>query len=172
MADAFFERPILNSPYRYPGRHWELDGDGQPTNRILDIRRRSELVTPVPKPKKRKKSANQMSMAFDAGDDLSSQEQEYNPTPIINEIRTYVETWRNLQNPEQWLVTPETARLLRHWRSTTSGRAAVLLPDRGGRDGDLADRGRPENGAALRQNSGTTSRTPTRRRTPSSSASR
>ena len=55
-------------------------------------------------------------MAFDAGDDLSSQEQEYNPTPIINEVRTYVETWRNLPNPEQWLVTPETARLLKHWR--------------------------------------------------------
>ena len=117
MADAFFERPILNSPYLYPGRHWELDADGQPTNRILETRRRSELITPVPKPKKRRKSTNQTSMVFDAGDDLSSNEQEYNPTPIINELRTYVETWRNLRNPEQWLVTPETARLLKHWRS-------------------------------------------------------
>jgi hypothetical protein len=27
---------------------------------------------------------------FDAGDDLSTHEQAYNPTPIINEIRTYV----------------------------------------------------------------------------------
>ncbi len=80
-------------------------------------RRRSELITPVPKPKKRRESTNQTAMAFDAGDDLSSKEQEYNPTPIINEIRTYVETWRNLPNSEQWLVTPETARLLKHWRS-------------------------------------------------------
>lgn len=47
---------------------------------------------------------------------FTSEEQEYNPTPIINEIRTYVETWRNLPNPNQWLVTPETARLLKHWR--------------------------------------------------------
>jgi type III restriction enzyme len=117
MSDAFFERPILNSPYRYPGRHWELDADGQPTNEILEVRRRSELTTPVPKPKKRKRSTNQSAMAFDAGDDLSSEEQEYNPTPIINEIRTYVETWRNLPNPDQWQVTPETARLLKHWRS-------------------------------------------------------
>ncbi len=101
MADAFFERPILNSPYLYPGRHWELDADGQPTNRILETRRRSELITPVPKPKKRRKSTNQTSMAFDAGDDLSSNDQEYNPTPIINELRTYVETWRNLRNSEQ-----------------------------------------------------------------------
>lgn len=32
--DSFFERPILNSPYAYPDRHWELDEDGQPTNQI------------------------------------------------------------------------------------------------------------------------------------------
>ena len=25
MQDLFFERPILNSPYEYPARHWELD---------------------------------------------------------------------------------------------------------------------------------------------------
>ena len=37
MSDSFFERPILNSPYAYPGRHWELDDDGQPTNRIVEL---------------------------------------------------------------------------------------------------------------------------------------
>lgn len=26
MSSAFFEKPILNSPYAYPGRHWELQG--------------------------------------------------------------------------------------------------------------------------------------------------
>ncbi len=25
MSNPFFERPILNSPYAYPVRHWELD---------------------------------------------------------------------------------------------------------------------------------------------------
>lgn len=25
-SNPFFERPILNSPYREPSRHWELDG--------------------------------------------------------------------------------------------------------------------------------------------------
>lgn len=118
LVDQFFERPILNSPYDPPPRHWELDADGQPTGAIIESRRRSDLITPVPKPKKRKrKSADQMEMMFDAGDDLSSVEQEYNPTPIINEVRTYVEVWRRLPNPEQWLVTPETARLLKHWRN-------------------------------------------------------
>lgn len=51
---TFFEHPILNSPYAYPGRHWELDADGQPTNKLIESRRRSDLITPVPKAKKRK----------------------------------------------------------------------------------------------------------------------
>jgi hypothetical protein len=42
MTGNFFERPILNSPYEYPGRHWELDAEGQPTNRIIETRRRSK----------------------------------------------------------------------------------------------------------------------------------
>src|SRR5262249_46073814 len=46
-------------------------------------------------------------------DGLSTAEQEYNPTPIINEIRGYVTAWRNLPYPNQWQVTPETGRLLR-----------------------------------------------------------
>jgi hypothetical protein len=41
--NAFFERPILNSPYEYPARHWELGPDKQPTQRIVDRRRRAEL---------------------------------------------------------------------------------------------------------------------------------
>ena len=39
MSDRFFDRPILNSPYKYLSRHWELDESGQPTSRILDRRR-------------------------------------------------------------------------------------------------------------------------------------
>ncbi|MCZ6522601.1 MAG: restriction endonuclease, partial [Alphaproteobacteria bacterium] len=116
MSDSFFERPILNSPYEYPAQHWELDEDGLPTNQTIDTRRRSQLITPVPKPRKRRRRKGQAEMMLDAGDDLSSAEQEYNPTYIINDIRSEVETWRNLPNPEQWQVTPETARLLQHWR--------------------------------------------------------
>jgi type III restriction enzyme len=117
MTDDFFEHPILNSPYGYPGRHWELDPDGQPTNRVLDSRRSSDLITPVPKPRKRgKQSSGQSEMVLDIGDGLSTSDQEYNTSRYINEIRTYVATWRNLPNPDQWNVTPETARLLQHWR--------------------------------------------------------
>ncbi|MEQ8434092.1 MAG: DEAD/DEAH box helicase family protein [Oceanicaulis sp.] len=116
MSQSFFDAPILNSPYAYPGRHWELDTDGQPTDVIANQRRKSSLVTPVPKPKKKAKRADQTEMVLGAGDDLSTLDQEYNPTPIINEIRQHVESWRALPNPSQWMVTPETARLLQHWR--------------------------------------------------------
>ena len=117
MDQEFFDKPIVNSPYEYPGRHWELDESGQPTDRVLNNRRRSELVTPVPKPRKQRRGGKpQTELVLDATDGLSSAGQEYNPTPIINEIRTYVDTWRNLPSPDQWQVTPETARLLQHWR--------------------------------------------------------
>ena len=92
MSVTFFERPILNSPYEYPRQHWELDKDGQPVDRIIETRRRSDLITPVPKPKKRRQNQKQASLILGGDDDLSSEEQEYNPTPIINELRTYVET--------------------------------------------------------------------------------
>jgi type III restriction enzyme len=40
---SFFDRPILNSPYAPPSRHWELDLQGQPTDRIIEARRSSDL---------------------------------------------------------------------------------------------------------------------------------
>jgi type III restriction enzyme len=116
MEPGFFAQPILNSPYAMPQRHWELDADGQPTQRITESRRRSDLITPVPKPKKQKGTKGQSKLILGGVDGLSTKDQEYNPTPIINEVRGFVEAWRNLPNPEQWLVTPETARLLQHWR--------------------------------------------------------
>ncbi|MCB9948263.1 MAG: DEAD/DEAH box helicase family protein [Rhodospirillaceae bacterium] len=116
-SPQFFQTPILNSPYDYPGRHWELDLTGQPTNAIIEQRRGSALITPVPKPKKQHGKTAQSEMLLDSGDGLSTQEQEYNPTPIINEIRRHVEDWRRQRNPNDWLVTPETARLLQHWRT-------------------------------------------------------
>jgi type III restriction enzyme len=39
MENRFFEKPILNSPYEYPVRHWELDPQGQPTQKIIEKRR-------------------------------------------------------------------------------------------------------------------------------------
>ncbi|HYI12070.1 MAG TPA: hypothetical protein VEK57_23660 [Thermoanaerobaculia bacterium] len=56
MSESFFEKPILNSPYDYPARHWELDETGQPTDRILPQRRPAEYITPIPRPKKQKRA--------------------------------------------------------------------------------------------------------------------
>jgi len=116
MDNRFFEKPILNSPYQYPARHWELDDEGQPTQRIIESRRTAKFITPIPKPRKRKKQAAQQQMIFDEGKGLSTEEQEYDPTPIINQLRTAVDNWRKFKNPKDWKVTPETARLLQHWR--------------------------------------------------------
>jgi len=116
MSDPFFDHPILNSPYEYPQRHWELDDQGQPTQRIIEQRRPAEFITPIPKPRKRGGRSAQQRMVFDEGKGLSTSEQEYDPTPVINEVRVDVEQWRNLPNPNQWGVTPETVRLLQHWR--------------------------------------------------------
>jgi type III restriction enzyme len=116
VSNPFFERPILNSPYEYPSRHWELDETGQPTQQVIDRRRRAEFITPIPKPRKRKGSAEQASLLFDEGKGLSTEEQAYDHTAIINGVRQEVDRWRQLPNPSQWQVTPETARLLQHWR--------------------------------------------------------
>jgi type III restriction enzyme len=97
-------------------RHWELDEQGQPTQKILETRRRADFITPIPKPKKRKKASEQEAFVFDEGKGLSTKEQQYDPTSIINEVRGHVDSWRSLPNPNQWQVTPETARLLQHWR--------------------------------------------------------
>jgi type III restriction enzyme len=118
MFNPFFERPILNSPYEYPRRHWQLDAAGLPTGLIEERRRRAEFITPIPKPKKRK--AKQAEMVFDEGKGLSTDKQQYDPTSIINEVRQHVDTWRALP-ASQWQVTPETARLLQHWRHHTFG---------------------------------------------------
>ena len=117
MTNAFFERPILNSPYAHPMRHWELDDTGQPTQHILESRRPADFITPIPKPRKRKGGAgDQAALIFDEGKGLSTEAQQYSHTAVINGVREEVDKWRRA-DPAHWRVTPETARLLHHWRS-------------------------------------------------------
>ena len=115
MENPFFDQPILNSPYEYPTRHWELDADGQPTQNRIDTRRRANFITPIPKPKKRTTKENQGVLPFDEGEGLSTQKQQYDATSTINEVRSLVDRWRRLPGTS-WNVTPQTARLLQHWR--------------------------------------------------------
>lgn len=110
MSDQFFQSPILNSPYEEPSSHWRLDESGQPTGIVEPTRRKSALVSPIPKAKKIKGKAVQQDLLDD------EMGQEYNPTEVINGVRSAVESWRRL--PEsQWQVSPTTQRLLRHWRT-------------------------------------------------------
>ena len=111
MNPRFFEQPVLNSPYEYPSRHWELDPDGQPTDRVVSERRQVAFVSAIPKTKR-----PQREMVFDAGArGLGDEARQYDRTAIISGVRRFVDRWREL--PEAaWRVTPETARLLKHWR--------------------------------------------------------
>lgn len=113
MSAAFFEKPILNSPYACPALHWELDETGQPTQHVQASRRRAEFITPIPQPKKHKGKAEQAEL--DLADAVSDDEQKYH-SAIINGVRAEVDKWRSLPSPNDWGVTPETARLLQHWR--------------------------------------------------------
>ena len=116
MSHPFFDQPILNSPYEYPSRHWELDADRQPTNQILEHRRKVSFITPIPRPKKRR--GVQREMVFErAAKELETATQQYDLTAFNNDVRRRVDRWRELPDPGQWRVTPETARLLTHWRS-------------------------------------------------------
>jgi type III restriction enzyme len=115
MTNQFFEHPILNSPYEYPNRHWELDTHGQPTQKIIEKRRSADFITPIPKPRK-KIAATQEQIIFDEGKGLSTKEQQYDSTYIINLVRQEVIKWRSLPNTNDWHVTPETTRLLQYWR--------------------------------------------------------
>ena len=115
MSDPFFEHPILNSPYELPSRHWKLDEDGQPSQEIAESRRTVDFITPIPKAKKRKGS-QQDELVFDEGKGLSSSDQQYQMADTINRLRTHVDEWRKIPDSNLWKVTPETARLLQHWR--------------------------------------------------------
>ena len=101
-----------------PPSIWELDADGQPTLPASSSGRRSaEFITPIPKPKLTKVPAQQARLELNNGSGLSDEDQLYDVSASVNEIRGRVDNWRRLPSPNNWGVTPETARLLQHWRS-------------------------------------------------------
>jgi type III restriction enzyme len=105
-ATSFYERPILNSPYRAPELHHPLDQNGQPLEgEPRQGRRPSRFIVPVPASRK-KATPQQASL------DLET----YTENALINEIRGYVDRWRSLRNPADWSVTAVSQRLLEHWR--------------------------------------------------------
>jgi type III restriction enzyme len=96
MPDRVIENPIINSPYREPGRHFVFDRDGI-TNEVAERRRPSACFVPA---------ARQLELATEWTLDRISENRE------INEIRARVERWRRRGHPD---VTPTTRALLEHW---------------------------------------------------------
>ena len=112
---TFHENPILNSPFEPPARHWVLDEDRQPTSTIGEGRRRVSFVTPIPATRKAGGAGQRRLSLDDTGGTPETGDPQYELIALIDGLRQELAAWRAL--PEhQWRVTPETARLLKHWR--------------------------------------------------------
>ena len=103
-GDAFFESPILNSPYEEPRRYWELDEGGRPTGNIIDGRRQAAYITPIARAK-RDAGMAAVQGELDIGIKARNDDQRYDQYALINEVRYEVSKWRSL--PEaNWGVRP------------------------------------------------------------------
>ena len=100
---SVIENPIINSPFKEPARYHELDNRGNPTGQIINQRRKSTYLTPIPRP--RKQAGSQLSL-FEG----TNEKQEENQT--INQIRYYVNLWRQKGYPN---TTRITRKLLEYW---------------------------------------------------------
>ena len=124
MTEKFFTEPILNSPYEEPRCHWELNSEGQPTQKIINGRREADFtVAAVPAPQKSKGKPKQESEQQDLGffqDDvtqsISADGRKYELAQIINSLRNEVSKWRS-SGYAGGKITPETGRLLTHWHN-------------------------------------------------------
>ena len=80
-----------------------LDAQGQPTQRIIETRRKAEFIIPIPKTKRQKnQQERQKDFLFDEGKGLTSEKQRYDPNSLINTIRAKVDQWRQIPNPNEW----------------------------------------------------------------------
>jgi type III restriction enzyme len=111
---GFTDNPIISSPFETPAHHYELDDEGQPTGKKLAGRRESIQVVPVPAARRRGLKQAELALFDQDGAKVT-------PNALINEIRKHVDQWRALP-PSQWGVTPETSRLLLHWREPSRAR--------------------------------------------------
>jgi len=87
------ENPVLNSPFREPGQHYDFAG---PLPRIAEGRRPAGYYG-VPRTEHTHGA-------------IASQ--AFYPLPVVNDIRERVRTWREKSYPN---VTPTTRDLLEHW---------------------------------------------------------
>ncbi len=118
----FFTNPVLNSPYEYPARHWELDDKRQPTGKIRGKRRKVSFATPIPSPRNSGSTNPELPFGEIGGEIGAADDQKYEHAWIIESVRNSVDRWREIPDSAQQRVTPETARLLNHWRNHSFNR--------------------------------------------------
>ncbi|MBI4557327.1 MAG: DEAD/DEAH box helicase family protein, partial [Candidatus Hydrogenedentes bacterium] len=135
MAQVVIEKPVINSPYSEPTRHFKFTDDGI-TNEIIEGKRRvSSYFVPIPRPRKR---SRQLTLETEWTEDRL-QENEF-----INQVRRRVAAWRE---GRYYGVTKTTARLLEYWTNPErenklffcqieAVETAIYLAEVAGRSGD------------------------------------
>ena len=138
--------PDPQLPLRVPARHWELDEHG-PADPARSSRRAAAPSSSRRSPSRRSARSRRRSrtLVFDEGKGLSTEEQQYDPTPIINErppagrpVAGAAESQPVAGDAGNGAPAPALAAppVQRH--------PPLLLPGRGRRDRHLADRGRAQ----------------------------
>ena len=108
MSNLFLEMPMLNSPYVYLDRYWELDERGQPTQQVVECRRLAEFVTLIPK---LGGEAQRQSLNYDDPDDLSTEAQRYE-IARNNPLRQPVDEWCRLSRMKIAIAKVSSTKLI------------------------------------------------------------
>ncbi len=85
MKQVVIENPVINSPFREPGRHCKFTDEGI-TNEVIDGRRSSSYFVPIARPRKK----GQKQLEFDT--EWTQDRIEENK--LVNQIRARVKLWR------------------------------------------------------------------------------
>ncbi len=125
MTD-FFDRPILNNPYVEPSRHWELDEDDRPTQRVVDERRASKPATALPSISIGQREAASGNLFEGHGHETETT--ALDPSPLVRRLRRELHLWRGVPDPARWRVSSVTQALLQHWRTIQADETRDIRP--------------------------------------------
>jgi type III restriction enzyme len=103
-ARGLIQNPILNSPFVEPSRHFAFTDQGI-TDTIVDGRRKSAYLIPIPQPKKRE-AQQQLTLG-----EVTNEKRE--EIALVNGLRDRVARWRQGRYPH---VERRTRHLLEHWQ--------------------------------------------------------
>ena len=106
VRQDFGINPVLNSPYAEPEAHWELDKEGLPTGEVVEGRRRSEFLIPIPsRSRRRRGGVDELALKMEEREEENSK---------VSVLRLELKKWRDTPL-EKRNLSGVTMRLLRHW---------------------------------------------------------